>query len=91
MLPQPLATGALALAWQALFLFIHLFIQPSLHSLLFFGGTHGMWKFPGQGLNSGHSSPLGHSCGHGKSLTHCAGPGIKPVPQQPPEPLQSDP
>ena len=52
-------------------------------SFLFLNGhTHGIWKFPGQGLNPSHGY------GNARSLTHCAKPGIKPTPQQQQEPLQ---
>ena len=36
-----------------------------------FGCTHGIWKFPGQRLNLGHSCELRCSCGHAGSLTPC--------------------
>ena len=40
---------------------------------LHFGGhAHSMWKFPGQGLNSHHSSDLRHSSDSTRSLTHGA-------------------
>lgn len=44
----------------------------------FFSCTHGMCKFPGQGLNRSQSCDLHHSYGNAGSLTHCAGPGIEP-------------
>ena len=53
-----------------------------------FGCTHGVCKFPGQGLNLSCSWDLCHSCGNARSLTHCAGRGIEPVIHQPPKPLQ---
>ena len=37
------------------------------------------WKFLGQGLNLSPSCDLCLSCSNTRSLTHCAGPGIKPV------------
>ena len=52
-------------------------------SFFFYGFTHGIWRFPGQGLKLGHSCDLGCSCdightyGHAGSLTHCTGLGIK--------------
>ena len=36
-------------------------------------------EFPGQGSDLSHRCDLCHSCGNTGSLTHCAGPGIKPV------------
>ena len=49
---------------------------PSLRKLviliLFFGCTHGMQNFPGQGLNPSHSSDPGHCSDNTGSLTHCA-------------------
>ena len=42
----------------------------------FFGCTHGMWKFPGQGPNPRCSCGLCHS------LTHCAGLETEPTPPQ---------
>ena len=56
--------------------------------LFFFGYTHGIWKFPVQRLNPSCSYDLCYSCGSSGSLTHCTGLGVKPVPQQPPEPPQ---
>ena len=38
-------------------------------------------EFPGQGSDLSYSCDLSHSCGNTRSLTHCAGPGIKPVSQ----------
>ena len=37
-----------------------------------FGHTHGMFKFPGQGLNLCHSSNPRCCCDNTRSLTHCA-------------------
>ena len=37
--------------------------------MLFFGCTHGIWKFPGQGLNLSHSCNLWHSSGNAGPLT----------------------
>ena len=37
------------------------------------------FEFPGQGSDLSQSCDLSHSCGNTKSLTHCAGLGIKPV------------
>ena len=34
--------------------------------------THGMWKFPGQGLNPSCSCDLHYSCSNTGSLIHCA-------------------
>ena len=45
----------------------------------FFGCTHGIWKFPDQGLNPSCSCNAHHSCGNAQSLTHCARPEIKPA------------
>ena len=36
--------------------------------------------FPGQGSDPSHSCHLSHSYGNTRSLTHCARPGIEPVP-----------
>ena len=38
-------------------------------------------EFLGQESDQSHSCNLSHSCGSAISFTHCAGPGIKPVPQ----------
>ena len=48
----------------------------------FFGHTLSIWTFPGQGLNPSQSCKLHHSCSNTRSLTHCAGLGIKPMPPQ---------
>ena len=40
-------------------------------SFLFFGCTHNIWKFLGQGLNLSHSWDLCHDYGNARSLTHC--------------------
>ena len=40
-------------------------------SIFFYGCTHDLWKFPGQGLNPSLSCNLCHSCGNTGSLTHC--------------------
>ena len=37
--------------------------------LIFCGHAHGMWKFPGQGLNLYHSSDLSHCGDNAGSLT----------------------
>ena len=45
------------------------------HAVLFFfflDHTHGMWKFPGQGLNLRHSSNQSYSSDNTGSLTHWA-------------------
>ena len=39
---------------------------------LFFGCTHSMWKFQGQGLNMSHSSDPSHSSDNTRPLTHLA-------------------
>ena len=49
-------------------------------SLIFFGHTCGMWKFPGQGLNSCHSSNPSCFSDNARSLTHSAS-------GEPPSPL----
>lgn len=41
--------------------------------------THGIWMFPGQGLNPSHSFDLDHSCSRARSLTHCATVGTPTV------------
>ena len=38
-------------------------------------------EFPGQGSDLSRSCHQNCSCGNVRSLTHCAGPGIKPVSQ----------
>ena len=48
----------------------------------FFGCTHEMWKFPGQGSNPSWRYNLCHNCINPGSSTHCTGPGIKPAPPQ---------
>ena len=50
-------------------------------SLFFNGHTSSIWKFLGQESNLSHSCDLCHSCGKTR-------PGIEPMPQQRPEPLQ---
>ena len=40
--------------------------------LFYFGYTHSMWKFLGQGSNPHHSSNPSHCLGNARSLTHCA-------------------
>lgn len=42
----------------------------------------------GPGTNLSHNCNLCHSCGKAGSLMHCAGLGIKPIPQQQPKSLQ---
>ena len=37
--------------------------------------------FSGQGSDPSHSCDLSHRCDNAGSLTHCAGPGIKPMSQ----------
>ena len=48
----------------------------------FFGCTHGIWRFPGQGLNLSCSCNQLHSFSNPGSLTHCTRPGIELRPQQ---------
>ena len=36
-----------------------------------FGHAHGIWKFPGEGLNLCHSGNPSHSCDNARSLTLC--------------------
>ena len=50
--------------------------------VFFFSRTHSTWTFPRQGINPCHSCNLHHSCSNTGSLTHCAGPGIEPMPSQ---------
>ena len=76
-----------SLEWIQVKISVHLQVQ-GLVFVLFFGCTRGIWKFPGQGLNPSHSCDLCHSWGNAGSLTHCARPGIKPLPQQRPKSLQ---
>ena len=52
---------------------------PKEPPLFYFGCTHGIWKFLGEGLNLSRICNLFHSCGNARSLTHCAGLGIKPA------------
>lgn len=52
--------------------------------------TCGTRTFPSQGLNPGFGCDLRPSCGGPGSLTHCAGPGIKPGPPQRPRLLWAD-
>ena len=53
-----------------------------------FSHTCSIWKILGQGSNLSLSCDLHHSCSNTGSLTHCAGMGIKPMPQRQPGPLQ---
>ena len=48
---------------------------------LIFLATSWHMEFPGQGLYPSCSCNLHCSCSNAGSLTHCAGPGIKPEPQ----------
>ena len=49
----------------------------------FFNGcTCNIWKLSGQGANPSHSYDLCHSYDNARSLTHCTGPWIQPVPLQ---------
>ena len=66
------------------FLFIHCLWQHLLSLVFFFffffvffffGYTHGIWKFPGQGLNLNQRYDLCHSCSNTGSLSHCDGLG----------------
>lgn len=43
-----------------------------IYLFLFFGGTHSIWKFLGQGLNLSGNWDLCHSYGNARSLTDCA-------------------
>ena len=47
----------------------------------FFSFLAALWhmEFPGQGSDLSHGCILSHSCSSTGSLTHCTGPGIKPV------------
>ena len=47
-----------------------------------FGCPHSIWKFLGLGLNPSPSCNLCHSCNNDRSLTHCTGLGMEPVPPQ---------
>ena len=47
--------------------------SPFLPSFL----SHGIWKFLGQGLNRSYNCNLYCNWGNARSLTHCAGLGIK--------------
>ena len=49
--------------------------------VVFYGRTQGIWKFPRQRPNPSSRCDLHHSSSNASSLTHCAGPGIKPMPQ----------
>ena len=48
------------------------FICLQIVCLFVFGHAHGMWKFPGQGSNTQHSSDTSHCSDNARSLTHCA-------------------
>ena len=45
----------------------------------FFGCTHGIWMFSGQGTNMSLICDLCYRFDNARSLTHCAWPGIKPA------------
>ena len=47
----------------------------------FFLATLWPTEFPGQGSDLSCNCDLGRSCGNTRPLTHCTGPGIKPVSQ----------
>ena len=70
-------------------LLLHFFL--SYLFIFFFGCTHSIWKFPGQGSNPKYSCDLHHICSKARSLTYCTGPGTEPASLQQPEPLQWDP
>ena len=50
-----------------------------LYIYIYFGHTHNIWKFPGQGWTLSCSCHLCHSCGNARSLTHFTGLEIKPM------------
>ena len=58
-------------------------IGPSRSLFYLFAFLANPWhiEFPGQGLDLSCSCDPSHSCGNARSLTHCAGPGIKPASQ----------
>ena len=49
---------------------------------VFFSYTHGIWKFPDQGLNLSQGCNLHHSRHNAGSLTHCTGPRMEPASPQ---------
>ena len=55
-----------------------------------FGHTHGIWQFPGQGLNLSCCCDPHQTCGKVNPLTSGAQLGMEPVPLRRPEQLQSD-
>ena len=59
--------------------------RDSFFIIIFFGHAHGMWKFPGQGLNSHHSIHLSHCSDSARSLTCCA---TRELPRDPRESIQ---
>ena len=68
-------SGALCIGnFPAVFIFIFwLKISCVLYFyFLFFDCTHGMWKFPDQGLNLHHSNNLSHCSDNARSLTFLA-------------------
>ena len=67
---QSLALPTLAISFQKKYLIVIFF---------FLGYTNDIWKFSGQGSNLSRSWDLHHSYGNVGSLTHCTGPGIKPM------------
>ena len=74
-------------------LYIHVHLKTTLSFLYLFicyGHARGIWKFLGQGPDLSRRFDLQHSYSHARSLTHCAGPGVKPEPPQRPKPLQLD-
>ena len=60
-------------------MFLYFFLIIFYFPFFFFGCTHGIWKFPGQGSNSRGNCDLQHSYKNARSLTHCPGLRIKPV------------
>ena len=48
----------------------------------FFGHTHGILTFPGQGLNLTCSSDLHYSCSDAGSFSQCSRLGMEPTPPQ---------
>ena len=61
------------------------------NNLFFNGHTHGIWRFPGQGLNLSHPRNLCCSCGNTRSFSNqCTWLGIEPEPLSQHDPLQSD-
>ena len=59
----------------------YLTVLPAPRTPIFLLATPWHMELPGQGSDPSHSFDLNHSCDNARSLTHCAGLGVKPESQ----------